>query len=129
MRRLILLAACLALSAGPALAQATTAKSTDGKDYLQAPSGMTLYVFDGDKQAGGTPGPSICYDECAESWPPFVAASADVPHGDWAIAPRKDGARQWTFKGRPLYTFVRDKKAGDQLGNAFNGNKWHLVAP
>jgi len=59
-----------------------------------------------------------CVDECLQSWRPFVADADAKPAGFWEIETREDnGARQWTYKGAPLYTFVGDKKAGDLEGN------------
>src|SRR6476619_3647523 len=36
---------------------------------LTDPKGMTLYLFANDT----TRGESACYDQCAQSWPPFTA--------------------------------------------------------
>ena len=125
-----LIGACCVLLAGPSFAQdAKTAKGSDGKDVLQTPSGRTLYVFDNDKTPGGQPGEVTCYDQCAKLWPAFAAGAEAKPNGDWTIMGRKDGSKQWAYKGRPLYTFVRDEKPGQEQGTAFNGNKWHAAAP
>ena len=129
MLKTVLIAACVVAVATPGWAQATVAKGKAGRDYLQAPSGLTLYVFDGDRTAGGTPSASTCYDQCAKNWPPFTADQGGEAKGDWSVLDRKDGAKQWAYKGRPLYTFVRDKTAGQQEGDAFNGNKWHVAVP
>ncbi len=90
---------------------------------------MALYVFDNDWAPGGTPAPSTCYDDCEKLWPPFTAAADAQHHDDWTVQARKDGAKQWAYKGRPLYTFVRDKQPGKIEGNSFNGNKWHVAEP
>lgn len=130
MRSKILIAVFAAVIAGPALAQnAKTAKEKTGEAYLEAPSGMALYVFDGDRTPGGTAAESTCYDQCAKTWPPFVAEAGAAANGDWSVSTRKDGSMQWVYKGRPLYTFVRDKVEGKVEGNGFNGNKWHLAEP
>lgn len=114
----------------PAAAQdAKTAKTPQGKAYLTTPSGAALYVFDKDRTTGGSPGPSTCYDQCAQTWPPFLADAAAKPNGDWSLEARKDGAQQWAYKSRPLYTFKRDQTPGKVEGDGFNGNTWHLAAP
>lgn len=130
MFKAILIGSCLVWSAGPLLAQdAKTAKDTAGIEILQSPSGMTLYVFDNDRLAGGQPGPSTCYEQCAKLWPPFVASADAKPNGAWTTVARKDGTSQWAYKGRPIYTFTRDAKPGEEQGNSFNGNKWHVALP
>ena len=111
----------------PAFGQdARTGKSPDAKPYLETPAGMTLYVFDGDGPSGGG---SSCYDQCAKLWPPFAADPAAKPHGPWTIVKRTDGSMQWAYRGRPLYAFGKDLAPGQENGNAFNGNKWHVAEP
>jgi len=88
---------------------------------LADPKGMTLYTFDKD-----TKGMSNCSGECAEYWPPAMATAADKPVGDLTIIKRADGTMQWADDGKPLYTFVNDKKAGDVTGDGKN-NVWHAV--
>ena len=39
---------------------------------------------------------------------------------------REDGAKQWAYKGKPLYTWAKDAKAGDKTGDGFN-NVWHVA--
>lgn len=88
---------------------------------LVGPNGMTLYTFD--KDAGGK---SMCNGPCATNWPPFMAAEADKAAGDYSIVTRDDGKKQWAFKGKPLYYWIKDTKAGDMAGDGFNG-VWHVV--
>jgi predicted lipoprotein with Yx(FWY)xxD motif len=73
-----------------------------------------------------TKGTSNCYAECAEYWPPVKATAEDKAVGDLTIIKRTDGTLQWTDGGKPLYTFVNDKKPGDVTGNNKN-NVWHVV--
>jgi predicted lipoprotein with Yx(FWY)xxD motif len=88
---------------------------------LADPNGMTVYTYD--KDAKGT---SSCSGECAEYWPPVKASPSDQPVGDLTIIKRTDGTLQWTDGGKPLYTFVDDKKPGDVTGDNKN-NVWHVV--
>jgi predicted lipoprotein with Yx(FWY)xxD motif len=128
MKMALVLSGCL-LAAAPAFAQSTTTNKTPtGKAYLQTSSGQALYVYDDDKTTGGTPGAPTCNDQCAQYWPPFAAEGAPSS-GDWSAVTRKDGSKQWAYKSRPLYTFVRDKQSGKVEGDGFNGNKWHLAEP
>jgi len=117
----ILLAAALCLPVF-ALAQAPT-KTEDGA--LANAAGMTLYTFD--KDAAGS-GKSVCNGPCATNWPPLMAAADAKPAGDYTIVTRDDGGKQWAYKGKPLYLWVKDAKPGDKTGDGFN-NVWHVAKP
>ena len=93
-----------------------TGKSTAG--YLAReqiaftdPRGMTLYVYKKDP-----PGKSICDAACTQTWRPALAPSYAAPMGDWSITVRGDGGRQWAYKSRPLYTYVKDIDPGSVYG-------------
>lgn len=111
-----LLAACASMAPAPA-------KVADG--VLVGPNGMTLYTFDRDAMGSGK---SVCNGPCATNWPPFMAASGASASGDWSIVTRDDGARQWAYKGKPVYYWVRDARAGDRTGDGVN-NVWRLARP
>jgi predicted lipoprotein with Yx(FWY)xxD motif len=103
-------------------------KSATGTPMLTDSKGMTLYTFDMDKE----PGKSACNDKCATYWPAATAAVDAKPMGNWTIAMRDDGTKQWAYKGRPLYTFMMDKKAGDTAGSEMGQNGshvWHIATP
>ena len=88
---------------------------------LTDPKGMTLYTYD--KDAAGK---STCVDQCAVNWPPAMAMPTDKPVGDLTIIKRPDGTLQWADEGKPLYTFIQDKKPGDMTGDNMK-NVWHAV--
>lgn len=44
-------------------------------------------------------------DKAAEAWHPVTATAAARSTGDWTIAPGPGGVRQWSYKGRALYTY------------------------
>ena len=90
-------------------------------NILTNKAGMTLYTFDKDKN-----GTSVCYDGCAAKWPPYIAAEGAKERKSWGLITRKDGSKQWTFKGQPLYTWVGDTKAGDTNGDGIGG-VWHVA--
>jgi len=117
-----LIAALVAACACTALAQAP-AKISNG--VLTNSKGMTLYTTDRDTPNSGK---SVCFDRCAEIWPPFIAKSSDKPKGDYTIITREDGSKQWAYKGKPLYLWVKDKKPGDKGGDGLN-NVWHAATP
>jgi predicted lipoprotein with Yx(FWY)xxD motif len=116
---LSLLAAGAAFAAEPA--SATPPKMKDGM-FVTA-SGMTLYTFDKD----ATPGKSVCNGPCATNWPPALVADGAKATGDWTIITRDDGLKQWAYKGKPLYAFAKDTKAGDKTGDGFLNGAWHVA--
>jgi predicted lipoprotein with Yx(FWY)xxD motif len=83
--------------------------------------GMTLYTFD--KDSGGK---SMCNDECAKNWPPMMAPAGATASGKWSVIKRDDGASQYAYDGKPLYTFVKDKKPGDMVGDNMK-DVWHVM--
>jgi predicted lipoprotein with Yx(FWY)xxD motif len=97
--------------------------SAKGK-VLTNEKGMTLYTFAKDSK-----GKSACNGGCAKSWPPLLAAAdAKATHG-YTIITRSDGAKQWAYKGKPLYTWKNDHKPGDITGNGFLKGAWHIAKP
>ena len=117
-----LVATTLALGACATLMPpAAPAQVADGR--LTTATGMTLYTFDRDTGAR-----SACNGPCAQNWPPLAAAADARAAADYSVVVRDDGSRQWAYKGRPLYTWVRDAKPGDTTGDGFNG-VWHVARP
>jgi predicted lipoprotein with Yx(FWY)xxD motif len=117
--------AVIALCSVAAYAQtapATTASTTKGKALVDA-KGMTLYVFDRD-----VAGKSNCNGPCVGLWPPLMAGADAKASGDWSIVTRDDGAKQWAYKSKSLYTFSKDAKPGDVAGDGVN-SVWHIAAP
>jgi predicted lipoprotein with Yx(FWY)xxD motif len=94
-----------------------------GYGVLTNPGDMTLYVFD--KDAAGK---SMCNGGCAANWPPLMAQAGAKAEGDYSIIIRDDGSKQWAYKGKPLYRWVKDRKPGDKTGDGFN-NVWHVATP
>jgi len=93
--------------------------------------GLTLYYFQKDQN-----GKSACYGPCKKGWPPLTTEGAPQA-GEGAMASklgttkRKDGTTQVTYAGWPLYTFVEDKKPGEDNGTdskAF-GASWYPLHP
>ena len=124
MRTLIGFAAALILSACATLGGAPApARTADG--VLVNGAGMTLYTFD--KDAAGS-GKSVCNGPCAAIWPPLAATADAKDGGDWTVVTRDDGSRQWAYKGKPLYAWVKDQKPGDRTGDGVN-NVWRVARP
>src|SRR5918993_3670602 len=115
---LIAASAALAQTAAPA----KVADTSKGKALVDA-KGMTLYTFDRDAA-----GKSNCNGKCAQNWPPLMAAANATASGDWSVVTRDDGAKQWAYKGKPLYTWVKDTQMGEVTGDGVN-NVWHIAQP
>ncbi len=94
----------------------TTTVLTDAK-------GMTLYIFV--KDAAGK---SNCNGKCAEAWPPLMADADAVAAEKFSVVTRDDGSKQWAYKEKPLYLWVRDEKPGDTTGEGV-GNVWLVARP
>lgn len=112
---LLCLFAASAWAAGPAALM-----KKDG--VLVDTNGMTVYTFDQDAAGSGK---SACVGGCLTNWPAVMAPAGDLA-APYAAITRPDGTRQLTYKGKPLYTFVKDKKAGDKAGDKVK-DVWHAV--
>jgi len=119
----LLMSATLAACSGTGMRAASPAMVSDG--VLTGSNGMTLYTFD--KDAAGS-GKSVCNGPCATNWPPLFAMDGDTANGDYSIVARDDGKKQWAFKGKPLYFWIKDQKAGDKTGEGVN-NVWRVAKP
>ena len=58
-----------------------------------------------------------CDGECTDTWKPLLAPADARARGFWEVYVRPDGAKQWSFKGSPLYTYSGDAQPGDVIGN------------
>jgi predicted lipoprotein with Yx(FWY)xxD motif len=107
----------------------TLHKTKIGK-VLATSSGRTLYLFMKDKN-----GRSACYGQCAGYWPPLMKkgalrAGTGVKASLLGTTKRKNGKRQVTYKGHPLYLYKFDSGAGQISGQRQNffGGKWYAVS-
>ena len=115
-----------------AKAKSATVKvaKTDLGNVLVNSKGRTLYHFLAD--TGTT---STCSDACAANWPPLLAsgtpkAGKGAKASLLSTSPRSDGKMQVVYNGHPLYTFQKDKKAGDTTGQGVNafGAQWFALS-
>ena len=128
----------------PAPGAADTAVSLDVRQkedlgtFLTDASGRSLYLFEADTAvAGSRQRASTCYDECAQAWPPLLVEGEPVPANPAVRAQllgtveRRDGAKQVTYNGWPLYYYARDQNPGDTNGQDVEGfgAEWYLVTP
>jgi predicted lipoprotein with Yx(FWY)xxD motif len=93
--------------------------------------GRALYLFTRERRAA-----SRCYGACANAWPVFFArgkvrAGTGADRRLIGTTRRKDGRRQVTYAGRPLYYYVTDRKPGQiTCQNVVEyGGTWLVVAP
>lgn len=117
-------------------------RDTEAGPVLTTPAGMTLYTTRFDE---ASPGKSRCTNArytiqngrqfgkvplpapetrktCAFKRPPFLAAAGATASGDWTLIVRDDGARQWAYHGKPLYTSIKDHRPGEVNGEMFINN-------
>jgi predicted lipoprotein with Yx(FWY)xxD motif len=123
MRKPMFASAALALTlcAGLAAAQSMPAGVQTQGGALADASGKPLYTYDMDTMKGM----SHCNDRCATYWPPLPAPAGAQGTGDWSVVTRDDGSRQWAYKDKPLYTFVKDQAA--QPGTGESVPHWKLA--
>lgn len=122
-------------------------RSSDGP-IMSTPAGLSLYTYDLDQW----PGQSACLGECAQMFPPFlvddksIALARSQPFATirpdrtqsidrpaplsaiWGTIRRPDGLEQWTYYGKPLYTYRNDKLPGERNGDRLYA-VWNLVRP
>ena len=94
--------------------------------------GRALYAFTRDRRGG----PSRCYGACARAWPVYFAsdrlvAGKSVKRSLIGTVRRRDGRRQITYNGRPLYYYVGDTRTGQVTCQnvAEYGGTWLVVRP
>ena len=92
--------------------------------------GQAIYLFE--PEADGRP---ACYGACETAWPPVLTEGA--PAADDGLRPgllgtveRRDGSRQVTYGGWPLY-FYAHEDPGEVLCHdvVLNGGLWLAVGP
>src|SRR5512146_1682938 len=135
----VVAALALAVAGAAAAAAVTHSQSSSGTVTLRTTklgkvlatrAGMTLYLFKADKK-----GKSACYGQCATYWPPLLkkgalTAGTGLKAKLLGTTKRKNGTRQVTYAGHPLYRFKLDKHAGEVEGQGqdFFGGKWYVLS-
>jgi predicted lipoprotein with Yx(FWY)xxD motif len=142
MKRLVLILSALALLTGvgssaaaetDAQARATliVRDSRYGKVIWDG-RGFALYAFTRDRRGG----PSQCYGACAGAWPVYYSkgalrAGSGVKRSLLGTVRRRDGRRQVTYNGWPLYYYVHENRPGLILCQNVSefGGLWLVVRP
>lgn len=106
-------------------------RSHDGTILAAGPKHLTVYLFEGDHGSA-----SACAGTCAQVWPPVTTSAAATAAGgaiaaDLGTITRSDGTTQVTYKGHPLYFYVKDKDDGDAYGQGVHGfgADWYVLKP
>jgi predicted lipoprotein with Yx(FWY)xxD motif len=92
--------------------------------------GYALYLFTHDTGADST-----CAGACARAWPPYLVSGrgrgiAGAHSSLIGLTRRRDGGRQLTYAGHPLYYYVGDRSPGQILcqGAVAYGGHWWVVS-
>ena len=85
-----------------------TVRSSDYGRILFDGSNRVLYAFTRDRTKTST-----CYGACAVAWPPYIArgklqVGPGATRSLLGTTTRRDGRRQLTYAGKPLYYYVHD---------------------
>jgi predicted lipoprotein with Yx(FWY)xxD motif len=113
-------------------------KRKRGTKIVLAGSDFGRMLFDSRKQAiyaferDGREKP-VCYGECAKAWPPVYAKGR--PLGGRGVrkslrgtVKRRDGRRQVTYAGRPLYFYAHEDPGQVLCHNVdLNGGLWWVI--
>jgi predicted lipoprotein with Yx(FWY)xxD motif len=91
---------------------------------------QAIYIFQRDARNR-----TRCYGECAEAWPPVHTkgrprAGKGVRASLLGTITRRDGRRQVTYAGQPLYYYAHERPGQVLCHNVdLNGGLWWVVGP
>ncbi len=92
-------------------------------------AGRTLYIYEEDENKS-----SKCYNQCISNWPPLTVdgeeglSSSDVVNAELDVFDRRDGSKQVSVNGKPLYLYSDDEEKDDVFGQGVN-DSWWVVRP
>jgi predicted lipoprotein with Yx(FWY)xxD motif len=107
-----------------------TIRDSEFGEMLFDSNRQAIYIFENDRK-----GRTVCYGECAEAWPPVVTkgkpvAGKGVDKRLLGTVKRRDGTRQVTYAGRPLYFYAHEKPGEVRCHNVdLNGGFWWVIGP
>lgn len=116
----------LILEPAPAVPDWIKVVASDGGDLYANSDGMTLYMFLEDQNATEQAylGGNHCDPGClSKYWDPVRVDSKLPPVGDWSVIER-DGALQWAYLGRPVYTLKLETRPGQLFYTTFRQFQW-----
>jgi predicted lipoprotein with Yx(FWY)xxD motif len=109
---------------------AIVAADSEFGEILYDSNDQAIYIFENDSN-----GQSNCYGECAAAWPPvFTSAKPQAGEGiDRSLlgtVERRDGRRQVTYDGKPLYFYAHEGPGEVRCHNVnLNGGFWWVLGP
>lgn len=136
MRQLALAALLVALGIGftaPVASGAGIRITVAGSEFgsmLWGPKRQAIYIFQRDRRDV-----SRCYGRCADAWPPVYTtgmpvAGRGVRKSLLGSTRRRDGRRQVTYAGKPLYYYVNEHAGQVRCHNVdLNGGLWWVIGP
>jgi predicted lipoprotein with Yx(FWY)xxD motif len=93
----------------------------------------TLYTFGPDVPGSGK---THCYGACVKVWYPKasyrppLAGSPSLDQSKFGLITRKEGYRQATYDGYPLYTYIKEKgRMSKGAGRQAFGGTWYALGP
>lgn len=120
-----------AAAEGDAAAATLTVRSSKYGRIVFDGSNRALYAFTRDRRGK----PPTCYGACAAAWPPYIVsgsltAGPGAKRALFGTTRRRDGRRQLTYRGWPLYYYAHDPVGQVLCQNVFEfGGLWLVVRP
>jgi predicted lipoprotein with Yx(FWY)xxD motif len=123
----------LALVAPPPAMAAVTTITVGGSEFgtmLFGPNRQAIYIFQRDRR-----NVSRCYGNCAREWPPVYTkgkprARRGVKSSLLGTIRRRNGRRQVTYAGKPLYYYAHEGPGEVECHNVnLNGGLWWVIGP
>jgi predicted lipoprotein with Yx(FWY)xxD motif len=109
---------------------AITVGASEFGRMLFGPNRRAIYIFENDPK-----GRTVCYGDCADAWPPVFTkgtprARNGVKQSLLGTVRRRDGRRQVTYAGKPLYYYAHEGPGEVRCHNVdLNGGLWWVVGP
>lgn len=142
----VAIAGCGGSSSGQTSSQATSSEqgeSTPAATQAELTVQSSHYgptIFDGDHRvlylfASDHTSKSTCYGECAKAWPPMLTkdepkVGSGLDSSLLGTTTRRDGSKQVTYAGHPLYYFSEDKPGKIMCQHVkLHGGFWYVVKP
>jgi predicted lipoprotein with Yx(FWY)xxD motif len=107
-----------------------TARSSQFGRILCDGRNRALYAFTRDTRSRTT-----CYGACAQAWPPYIVRGSLRPgtgtkRSLLGTTRRRNGSRQLTYAGKPLYYYVHDPRGQVLCQNVREfGGLWLVIRP
>ena len=117
-----------AAAAKPAAGTRITLRASQFGRMLWGPKQQAIYIFERDARNR-----TRCYGECASAWPPVYTdarpvAGRGVRQSLLGSIRRRDGRRQVTYAGKPLYFYAHEGPRQVLCHNVdLNGGLWWVV--